>query len=356
MKKKLSHCMLYPIQDSRPTLATEQGTVLEWWSGGGAFALASSSGVRVNFRGVHLYAPDVRIRPRLADWTGVQCNQSSSALCCSDVGCVLPFNAPRAPEGQVAAGWDALGCTDGKGKQLVSLGVYDISACDIMDEGLDLLYSQGELYHRRTGMQLWRYWVCVGLAIILVRALSYNVQGLWTPSATPPRHQWLGLVAAVALTALVVPFDGWDGVFVTLADQTFYWATVGYIGVSLVLHWQASQPVFNVIVAALQLLAMRLYTAAETPYDLVLIAMLASRVWVKVLTPQLHGCALVLDSLYLALCIELAFNDTLEAIVAVAGVAFVVGRLLVMDTTHTASATSSGVFTTVTAVARAGGS
>jgi hypothetical protein len=344
--------MLYPIQDSRPALATGDAA-LEWWAGGGAFALASSAGVRVNFRGVHLYAPDVRIRAELRGWTRVPCNQSASALCCSDVGCVLPAAAPRMPEGPVEAGWGGLGCADGKGKQLVSLGVYDISACDIMDEGLDVLYTaQGELYHRRTGMPLWRYWACVGLAIILVRGLSYNVQGLWTPGAAPPRQQWVALAAALVLAALVVPFDDLDGVFVTLADQTFYWATVGYIGAYLVLQWRASQPVFNVIVAALQLLAMRLYTAAESPYNLVLIAMLASRVWVKVLSPQLHGGALVLDSLYLALCVELAFNDTLEAIVAVAGVAFVIGRLLVMDSTQ------SSVFTatdTAIMLARGGG-
>ena len=323
---------LFPLQDARPSLADGgEGRLLAWWGGGEAFALAGSEAVRVNFRGVHLYPPGTRMLLG-SGWTGVQCNASAWALCCADVGCALPWGPPRVPasRGLVAAGWGDLWCADGQGKVLVSLGVYDISACDIMDEGLDLVYSSGErmLWHRRTALPLWRYWVCVGLAIVLVRALSYNVQGLWAPNAAA-KPQRPALLAAMALLALVVlPFDG---VFATCADQTFYWCSVGYAGYYLLQHAPAARdppPVFSVLVATLQVLAMRLYTAAETPYNLVLMTMLACRAWTKALDPKLHGASLVLDAMYLALCVELAFNGTREAAVAVAGVAFVAARLL----------------------------
>ena len=76
---------------------------------------------------------------------------------------------------------------------------------------------------------------------------------------------------------------------------------------------------------------MRFYTAAETPYNTVLVGMLASRGWTKMLLPALsenHGASLVLDSLYLSLCIELAFDGTREMLVGVLGVAFMAGQLL----------------------------
>ena len=335
---KPEHCprnqgmTLHSLQDARPLLASGDAAILEWWAGGGAFTLASAGAVRINFRGIHVHPPSMRLRALGGAWTGVPCNVSASALCCSDVGCVLPWAAPRLPEARdaVEAGWDKLWCSDAKGKVLVSLGVYDISACDIIDEGLDLLYTQGELYHRYTAMPLWRYWACVGLAIVLVRALSYNVQGLWNSnSADVTRPQWPALASALARLALLLPFDG-DSVYVTCADQTFFWGSVAYVGYYLVAHGHSSgpRPVYNVIVAALQLLATRIYASAETPYNLVLLGMLACRVWTKVLTPRLHGGGLVVDSLYLSLCVELAYSGTREAMVGVIGVAFVAARLL----------------------------
>jgi len=92
----------------------------------------------------------------------------------------------------------------------------------------------------------------------------------------------------------VVLLDG-DSLFVTSADQVFFWSTVVYILVYLAMHLSTSNsnsrrvgeqqpqqqqpPVYNVIVASLQLIACRFYAAAETPYNLVLMAILACRGW-----------------------------------------------------------------------------
>ena len=202
----------------------------------------------------------------------------------------MPWSRPRVPERQEsvsADGWNDLGCTNSDGKYLVSAGVYDISACDVFDERLDLLYTPGKVYHRHNTLQLWKYWALVVLAIVLVRFLSYNVQSLWDPAKESDVHpQWPALACSLAVVAIVA-LDG-DSLLVTSADQVFFWSTMGYVLVYLAIHvcrrvwlWQDDYeaPVYNVIVASLQLVASRFYAAAETPYNLVLIGILACRAW-----------------------------------------------------------------------------
>jgi hypothetical protein len=334
-----AHGGLYSLQDSRPVLSSE-GLPLHWWDGGPAFTLASAGAVRLNFRGLYTYPPNALVRGEqelmAAGWHGVACNASAWALCSSDVGHALPSGRPRTPERPALVetdGWEDLSCKNSLSKVLVSDGVYDLSACDVLDEGVDLLYTPGKLYHRHGEMPLWKYWLCVGLAIVLVRCLSHNVRGLWgvTTPNHQPRKQWPALAASLVLVALAV-LDG-DGAYVTRADQVFFWGTIAYIGAYLGMHVRPTHqltPVFNVIVATLQLAAMRFYTAAETPYNLVLIAMLACRGWTKLLLARqrTHGASVLLDAIYLSLCIELAFNGTRELLVAVLGAAFVAGQLL----------------------------
>ena len=293
---------LFSLKDTaRPGLSiTEGGQQIAWWEGGPAFALASAGAVRVNFRAVYTYPPHSLLRDlNLSDWHGLPCNASAWALCATDVGQAMPSISPRMPENSlavVADGWKDLACSNSAGKLLVSLGVYDISACDILDEGLDLVYSQGMLYHRHNTLDIWEYWVLVALAIVLVRSLSHNIKRLWEPAAQDTTQQWPALLAA--LTALVIVLVDGDSLFITSADQVFYWSTAVYILVYLAIHatyrwlwkylpdWLALErqtgldyPVFNVIVATLQFIACRFYMAAETPYNLVLFTILACRGW-----------------------------------------------------------------------------
>ena len=214
-----SRAALYSLKDTRPGLAG-----LNWWEGGPAFALASAGAVRLNFRGLYVYPAKSTMRP-LHDlgWHEALCNASAWALCAADVGQVLPQTSPRLSERRetvTADGWDDLGCSDSRGKTLVSLGVYDISACDIFDEGLDLVYAQGEaggrIYHRHSTLELWEYWLLVVLSIVIVRFLSYNIQALWD-TAPDNRPQLPALISAL-LAVLVVLVDG-DCHFVTSADQ-----------------------------------------------------------------------------------------------------------------------------------------
>ena len=326
----LARPALYPLRDTaRP------GVGLAWWEGGPAFALASSSAVRLNFRGMYTYPPrKATMRELGSAWHGVVCNASAFALCGSDVGQVLPAGPPRTPERPqkiTADGWKDLGCGDSSGKLLVSLGVYDISACDVFDEGLDLVFANSTLYHRHNTLDTWEYWVLVALSIVLVRFLSHNIKVLWDPASEPGDRRQLPALACSALVVLVVGLDG-DSHFITTGDQAFFWATAGYIVLYLGVHFapgkgRACQPVYNVLVATLQLVACRFYASAETPYNLVLLGILAARTWHKLLGAK-QGATVLLDSLYLSLCTELAFDGTRELLVAVLGIAYVGGSLL----------------------------
>jgi hypothetical protein len=278
---------LYALQDaSRPGLGAD-GRFLPWWEGGPAFALASAGAVRVNFRGLVVYPPKAVVRALNGSqgWHAVACNASAWALCGSDVGQAFPGLDPRVPERReavVADGWRDLACRNSQGKTLSSLGVYDVSACDVFDEGLDMLYTPGALLLRKGTLETWEYWVLVALAIVLVRFLSYNLQALWDPAAASP-HAQLPALACAAAAVIVVLLDG-DSHFVTSADQLFFWCNLGYIAFYLVMHGVSlcdgyDTPIYNILVASLQLIASRFYAAAETPYNLVLIAILATRGW-----------------------------------------------------------------------------
>ena len=377
-----THASLHPLLDSRPSLSSGTSPI-EWWAGGPAFVLASAGAMRINFRGAHIYPRTARLREldHVSGWTGVQCNVSAWALCSADTGGFMPSSPPRMPErkDKVEGGWGGMACADSQGKTLVSLGVYDISACDIVDEGLDTVYSASKLYHARTAMPLWRYWLCVGLAIVLVRALSYNVQGLWTASSSSREaplkvRQWPALCGSLLLLALVLV--DLDRVYITKADLLYFWFSVAYIGFYLALHAHLPRlgatvttlgatgatlgrtagrdpsekrapakpatanetPVFNVIAGTLQLLATRLYTGAETPYNPLLTGMIACRVWTKVLTAMItqknpaHAAtslSLMIDAMYLSLSFEVAFNGTRELLVGITAVAFAFAQLLV---------------------------
>lgn len=335
------HGTLHALQDSqaiRPNLATgEQNQApkrLAWWEGGPAFALASAGAVRINFRGIILYPSNARVRdfssPGSSAWHSVVCNVSAQALCSSDIGLVFPSIPPRMPEKRAAVqvdGWADMTCSNSEGKVLTDKGVYDISACDIFDEGLDVLYSGSRIAHRHASTPLWQYWTMVILAIILVRNLSYNLQDLWDKSRTSTKEQWPALLSSLVLLVLVL-IDG-DSAFVTSGDQLFFWSTTGYVLIYLVVHvWNKwgpgssikqddseeedepqwllphdqpqpsyedvetlqeskqdgssksyEKPVYNILVATLQLVAMHFYSSAQTPYNIILLGMLACRGW-----------------------------------------------------------------------------
>lgn len=100
-------------------------------------------------------------------------------------------------------------------------------------------------------------------------------------------------LAACAVGVVIILIKG-DDHFLTGGDQIYHWSIVAYIGFYLAWHerpWHFQTlklegtvpaqglPVYNVIIATLQLIACRFYTAAESPYNLVLMGIVATRAW-----------------------------------------------------------------------------
>lgn len=278
-----------PVTDARPQLMVGDQP-LDWWDGGPAFLLASARAVRVNLRGVFPVRSSVRGDLARAGWSSAPCNESARALCSSDVGDVFPLAPPRMPDRPwaLADGWRDLGCARSGGKLLVHAEVYDITACDVWDEGLDLLFVRGTLYFRHTEPPFWEYCLLVGICVVLVRSLSFNVQVLLQPD-TPVVSQFPGLLATGALM-LLVALDT-DAAYVTQRDRLFFWASFAFAGLYLAVYAAESAvrelrrervgPMFNLLVAGLQLAVMRFYRTADTPYTLLLLPMLAARLWSK---------------------------------------------------------------------------
>jgi len=250
----------------------------------------------------------------------------------------------------VVTDWSRLTCSDNTGKTLQSQPEYDISACDVSDEGLDVVFSKNEVFHANTTMPPWRYWICTVLAVALVRTLSHNVHRVWVIQKEPELvlTQKPALAGVLGIIILVL-VDG-DFVYITHTDQLFFWSSASYVGFYLVIQgvertqlllhqdetMQSEQetPVFNIIIGTLQVLATRVYCAAETPYNTVLMFMLACRAWIKVITQERRvntrqSLTLVCDSVYLSLACELAYTGGDGLLIAVIGVAYVAARVVV---------------------------
>jgi len=335
------------VTDARPNLQGD-GTLLAWWDGGPALMLASALAVRVNFRGVFPIRTPLRGDLDRQRWVSAPCNESGRALCASAFGDVFPADAPRVTDapGLLGDGWRGLGCGQSGGKLLVPVHVYDISACDVLDEGLDVVFSRGTLYFRPNGLPTWEYVLFVALCIVLVRCLSFNVQSLLRAPG-PAEDQWMGLAATAAVLALAC--ERTDSPYVTEQDCLFFWASAGYVCMYLALYavelvarancQDQAAPFFNMLVGGLQLACLRFYRTADTPYALVLIGMLSARLWMKLRDAQearrspgrwawTAHTTRVLDALYLSLYTWTAHEAHALMLIPVYAAGFVLGDLV----------------------------
>jgi hypothetical protein len=287
----ITQAQIDQIADSRPYLASD-GHALAWWDGGPAYHLASSGIIRITRRGIFSRSSTSSLRDlaRLG-WTHTACNLSAWALCTSENGHVMPSPPPRTVQDPASMpdGWKNMTCADSAGKYLVSNEAYDITACDILDEGLDIVYSGSSMYHRRGSIPKWEYWTLVILGIILVRAFSYNLQLFWDKQAVM-QSQWPPVIATTVLFLLAV--TGSDASYITEEDQILFWSTAAYVGTYLAFHmshWLKKKckgaegdyqwPLYNMVIGALQLVTFRLYSSSFTPYTMVLTGGIGFRFW-----------------------------------------------------------------------------
>lgn len=346
------------LDDARPWLVSD-GTAVDWASGGGAFLLASNPVVRVNYRGIITEAPGAVLRDLASlGWARANCNLSAHGLCASEFGTTFPIQrtGPRSCEdtpGQLPPDWAALRCRNADGRVLTHEPVYDLSACDVLDEGADVLYSAGVLYYRRSDLAAWAYWTLIVGAILLVRGLSQNVRA--HREARRDGTQSLPLGASV-VCLLVVSHEGSD-MYATEADHVFYVATMLYCMCYLGYHAyflmyaralslqdpqptvQAPQPtpdatrrvqppIFNLAAGVLQLIVSRLYTGAESPYNPIILLILCTRAITKLLQPSAaHAATGLLDATYIALACELGFLPDPAYLCALIACAYLVSEI-----------------------------
>jgi len=316
-----------PLDDARPWLVSA-GVPVDWTSGGGAFVLASSPVIRLNYRGVTLERPGSVLRDLAPlGWSPAYCNISARGLCASEFGVAFRVQQAGAPvvsdnpDAQLPPDWHGLHCANAVGRGLTYRPQYDLSACDLLDEGADVVFGAGVLYFRRSALPLGVYWALVVGAILLVRAVARNVQA-HRERATPDLQR-VPLAAATACILLVAR-EG-EGLYATEGDHAFYLATMGYCICYLGYHVyffvharaqavanteiQSEQPpVFNLAAGVLQLIVSRLYTGAETPYNPIILLIVCTRALTKLRRPSAgHALTGLLDASYVALACELGF-------------------------------------------------
>lgn len=335
-----ARCQLSPIEDARPLIASG-GRTISWWEGGPALLASSSSMIRLNSRGIYNHGSAVAVRSlQEIGWYSKPCNLSAWALCATEVGSILPASPPWMSDAPrlLPPGWSSLQCSDSSAKVLTGLGAYDISACDIIDEGLDVVYSRGNVYIRNSALDPVVYWILVVLGIVLVRSLSYNIQSMWMREAGF-KTQWPAVASVVAVFAIALRDQ--DSFYVTESDKDFFWLSVIYVALYLAFHmacWytrakasgtmEFQWPVYNMIIGALQLAVLRLYLSAYTPYSLFLLGAIGSRWWLKMLCmdPR-HQLTMLLDACYVAMSMQVAAEGQAYALIPVISISFVLADL-----------------------------
>lgn len=349
-----------PLDVTPPSLRLSSSNVPVEWnrSPGVAYLVASSSVLRVNSRGLRWCTTRHGASPG-SQWSARACNLSAHALCSAvlpgasvvspsslpEASAVFPSFVPRVSE---SSDWltPATACP-ASGRVLVSSQrVYDVSACDAVSGGWDFVYSRGTLWLRRAPLTLSLYWTLVGLSLGLLRALSFSVKALHQGAGADGSAEFWWTMLLVSLVWALVVAEG-DSHYVTAEDELLYWFSVAYVGVYVVLHvltdlWDEGQgdaaPVtYNVIAGALQLVVMRLYAGAETPYTPVVLVLVGTRLWYKMKQGEnrahphhalVRHLTVAMDATHVALLAQHGYSDDGVYLVALGSLAWVLSDIV----------------------------
>lgn len=319
---------IFNLDDSAPHLRSNGGLV-SWGGGWDALVVADSSCTRVNARGV--YAKPSHWSPRGGldglGWARSKCVPGGGGgLCLAPFGTVFP--SEERPRYNASSAWGGAGCSrSSDGRILDPQYGYDVSACDVLDGGGDVVVCGRSAFFRRTAVETWVYWLLCLLAVFVVRSLSYLVVQRVKPAAGRPASgcsDTMTVAACVAVLPLALIPDG-DSGFVTVEESFFFDVVCCYQAAYALLFAyrlafdQQSQPdaaphdppIYNLIAAALQVTASRLYLGAETPYNPVILWAVMTRAILK-LRGERRGFASSLttfaDSLVLSLMCVIGFG------------------------------------------------
>jgi hypothetical protein len=325
---------IFDLDDSAPWLRSK-GTEVFFDRGWDAFVVADSSCVRVSARGIQTKPSHWAPRELSGSkWTSLTCIPGlGGGLCDTKSGVVFPASDRGYPPAYDAANsWGKMSCSrSSDGRMLVPGGeMYDLSACDVLDGGGDVVLCGRKISFARTSLSDWAYWAVCLIAVYAVRSLSYLVVEHVDKGHEHKRNIWEDAMTVVACTA-VLPIclapDG-DSWFVTHEEAFFFIATCVYVGVYICLFAMyayegggTDPPVYNLIAATLQVVASRLYLGAETPYNPVVIWAISTRAIIKMRSPGISSIRVsisaLFDSLILSLMCVLGFEHNPHYLVAI---------------------------------------
>ena len=311
-----SQAELFDVDDTVPHI-TSKGKQVRWDGGWDAMVVADSSCIRVNARGI--FAKPSHWTPRdmtAAGWAVKECIPGGPALCTTEAGRVFPANAPLY---NASRAWGGGGCVRGSDGRILDPGHgYDLSACDVLDRGGDMIVCGRTASFGRSATGDEVYWLTCLLAVYMVRSLSYSIVYRIQDQAESGQ----GAVTAVACL-LVLPLalaPSGDTVSATVEEQLFFGVVCFYtvlygvlFMVYTVMHPKGEQtdpPIFNLIAGALQVIACRLYCGAETPYNPVLIWAVGTRGILKLMSDydETTSVTTFVDSLVLSLMCVIGFG------------------------------------------------
>ena len=330
---------IFQIDNSRPFISVN-GLPVQWQTGSAAFMTLSSRLVRINQHGVSFKPKSWHTRAQLGAmpaWESQSCLQSAFGLCSTNNSVMFP--STHTPIVSERLDWI---CGDATTLRAISNSSrYDVSSCDVLDADMDYVLSDDILYSTGSAsMPDWVYWTVCVLVVYLVRCLSKYVLASLSKDKVYP-SPWVSILVCCATTVLVT-MQG-DFMYATEEDLIYYWFVILYIctycGIFIGAQWlsfagmekQRDPPFYNLLSGVLQLVAIRLYCGAETPYNPPILFIVASRVFVK----SRRGCdalrsiTLLLDSLMLGLGCTLGFSPQSQYLIALAAAAFVASDMLV---------------------------
>lgn len=308
-------CAVFDLEDSAPYLRVGQSHV-RFSVGWDAFVVADGSCTRVNSRGVYSKPSHWEPRDLGQPWVSQECVPGlRGALCELRGGLAFPepgvqpvYDAEKTPGG--------LGCSRSADGRVLDAGYgYDVTACDVLDQGGDVVYCGRNLSFASTDLHYAVYWVLSFVAVFVVRSLSYLVlSSVGRQSSHSISTLWTVLACLLVLPLVLVPHG--DSLFVTVEEALFFDVVCCYLCLYAALYFLSTYflsdeatpvnpPIYNMIAAALQLIACRLYLSAETPYNPVIVWGVGARALVKMRNPDswgwVNGVTTLADVLVLSL-------------------------------------------------------
>ena len=311
-------------EGTEPFLRLWDGRPLHWSTGQVASLIETSRAVRISLRGIHFYDRDVN--PVSDGWS---CRRSRSALCVLETtpNRILPtgFPPPRfsvghhqpMPMGPVAA----RGCgSESSGRVIVfNDSIYDLSACDILAGGADVLWSDGILYlDADLPLPMWAYVVTAAVVFFLVVSLGQNIGQILGDKDAATQPWFTEILCFGQCVLLLVLTDPWR-VWVAEHDREMLCLTVCYVALYLTRHaftlvLEGHVYTLNVITATLVLVTARLYCSFETPYCTVFLLLLMSRLAHKLFALEgasgMERLTIVADAVYLSLHYRLSYRPS----------------------------------------------